>query len=111
MTLSEGADKEIKCGLASRYFKRICRIPSKEDIVPEIEKLKPDVVVIDLDLYDRIGGIGKKVILRAIPYWHEHGTEKFVRDEEARYNCPECSHKLFRGAKRCNKCKVAVDLV
>ena len=29
--------------------------------------------------------VGKKVILRAIPYWREHGTEKFVRDEEARY--------------------------
>jgi predicted RNA-binding Zn-ribbon protein involved in translation (DUF1610 family) len=50
------------------------------------------------------------VILRAIPYWREHGTEKYVRDEEARYVCPGCGHKLFRGAKRCNKCKVAVDL-
>jgi hypothetical protein len=54
--------------------------------------------------------VGKKVILRAIPYWRENGTEKFVRDEEARYICPGCGHKLFRGAKRCNKCKVAVDL-
>ena len=53
--------------------------------------------------------VGKKVILRAIPYWREHGTEKYVRDEEARYVCPGCGHKLFRGAKRCNKCKVPVD--
>ena len=50
MTLSEGTDKEIKCGLASRYFKRISRIPSKEDIIPEIDKYKPDVVVSDLEL-------------------------------------------------------------
>ena len=74
MTLSEGADKEIKCGLASRYFKRICRIPSKEDIVPEIEKLKPDVVVIDLDLYDRIGGIETMHMISDrfdIPVWYE----------------------------------------
>ena len=54
--------------------------------------------------------VGKKVILRAIPYWRAHGTEKWVKDEEARYICPECGHKLFRGAMRCNKYKVPVDL-
>ena len=54
--------------------------------------------------------VGKKVIMRAIPSWREHGTEKWVRDEESRYLCPECGHHLFRGAKRCNKCKTPVDL-
>lgn len=54
--------------------------------------------------------VGKKVILRAIPYWREVGTEKWIEDEEARYICPQCGHKLFRGAKRCNKCGNAVDL-
>lgn len=54
--------------------------------------------------------VGKRVILRAIPYWREVGTEQWVRDEEARYLCPECGHKLFRGAKRCNKCKMQIDL-
>ena len=54
--------------------------------------------------------VGKKVIMRAIPYWRKWGTEKWVHDEETRYMCPECSHKLFRGAKRCNKCKTVVDL-
>jgi hypothetical protein len=54
--------------------------------------------------------VGKKVILRAIPYWREHGTEKWVRDEETRYDCPKCGHRLFRGAKRCNECKTEVDL-
>ena len=74
MTLSEGADKEIKCGLASRYFKRISCIPSKKDIVPEIENFKPDVVVIDLDLYDRIGGIETMHMISDrfdIPVWYE----------------------------------------
>ena len=50
------------------------------------------------------------MILRAIPYWREHGTEKWIADEEARYVCPECGNKLFRGAQRCNQCKTAVDL-
>jgi predicted RNA-binding Zn-ribbon protein involved in translation (DUF1610 family) len=54
--------------------------------------------------------LGKKVIMRAIPYWGQVGTEKFVEDEEARYLCPECGQKLFRGARRCNQCKVDVDL-
>ncbi len=54
--------------------------------------------------------VGKKVILRAIPYRQEHGTKKWVYDEEARYVCPDCGQKVFRGAKRCNKCKITIDL-
>ena len=54
--------------------------------------------------------VGKKVMKRAIPYWREHGTEKWIADEEARYHCPECGHQIFRGAKRCNKCKTPLDL-
>ena len=54
--------------------------------------------------------VGKKVILRAIPYWREVGTEKWVKDEEARYVCPECGQKVFRGAVKCNQCKASLDL-
>ena len=54
--------------------------------------------------------VGKRVILRAIPHWRAVGTERWVEDEEARYVCPSCGHKLFRGAKRCNRCKTEVDL-
>jgi hypothetical protein len=54
--------------------------------------------------------IGKKVILRAVPYRREVGTQKWMEDEEARYVCPECGNKLFRGAASCNQCKTAVDL-
>lgn len=53
--------------------------------------------------------VGKKVILRAIPQWREWGTGKWVEEEEKRYICPNCGHKLFRGAKRCRNCKESVD--
>ncbi len=54
--------------------------------------------------------VGKKVILRAIPHWREVGTETFIRDEEARYICPECGNQVFRGAMRCNRCKTPLNL-
>jgi len=54
--------------------------------------------------------VGKKVILRAVPYRREFGTEKWIRDEEARYICPECGNRVFRGAMKCNQCKVQLDL-
>ncbi|TXT58962.1 MAG: hypothetical protein BAJALOKI1v1_1510007 [Promethearchaeota archaeon] len=54
--------------------------------------------------------VGKKVIKRAIPTWRELGDEKFVEEEEQRYHCPECGNQLFRGAKKCNKCKTSVNV-
>ncbi len=54
--------------------------------------------------------VGKKVILRAVPYRREFGDEKWVRDEEARYVCPECGNRVFRGAMKCNQCKAQLDL-
>jgi hypothetical protein len=54
--------------------------------------------------------VGKKVILRAVPYRREHGDRKWVEDEEARYYCPECGNKVFRGVVRCNRCRAQLDL-
>ena len=54
--------------------------------------------------------VGKKVITRAIPTLRELGTREWVMTEEARYICPDCGQKIFRGAKRCNKCKNPLDL-
>ncbi|MFX1267949.1 MAG: DUF3795 domain-containing protein, partial [Promethearchaeota archaeon] len=54
--------------------------------------------------------VAKKVIMRTIPFWRENGTEKFVEEEEKRYHCPNCGNPIFRGAKRCNKCKNEVDV-
>lgn len=54
--------------------------------------------------------VGKKVILRAVPYRREFGAERWIHDEEARYVCPSCGNKVFRGAMRCNQCKESLDL-
>ena len=54
--------------------------------------------------------VGKKVISRVIPYWREFGMERWIEDEEARYHCPVCGHKVFRGAQKCNLCKASLDL-
>ncbi len=54
--------------------------------------------------------VGKKDILRVVPHWREVGTERFVQDEEARYVCPECGNRVFRGVMRCNRCKTSLDL-
>lgn len=54
--------------------------------------------------------VGKKVILRSVPYRKKYGTEKWIKDEEARYFCPECGNKVFRGVVTCNNCKKALNL-
>jgi NAD(P)H dehydrogenase (quinone) len=54
--------------------------------------------------------VGKKVMLRCVPYRKKLGTEPWVRDEEARYICPDCGNKVFRGAVTCNQCKRLLDL-
>lgn len=54
--------------------------------------------------------VGKKVILRSVPYRREFGTKQWVEDEEARYHCPHCGNKVFRGVIRCNQCKAELNL-
>jgi hypothetical protein len=54
--------------------------------------------------------VGKKVILRVIPYRREFGDKKWIEEELARYICPDCGNTVFRGVARCNKCKAQLDL-
>ena len=49
--------------------------------------------------------VGRKVMLRSIPYRRTHGTEQWIAAEEERYRCPECGATLFRGARRCGHCR------
>ena len=54
--------------------------------------------------------LDKKVILRSVPAWRVLGTEKWIKEEEKRYLCPNCGELLFHGAKKCRKCNYKVDL-
>lgn len=54
--------------------------------------------------------VGRQVILRAIPFWREHGTQAWVQSEEQRYHCPECGGRLFRGDTNCRHCQAQVNV-
>ncbi|MFW9820173.1 MAG: DUF3795 domain-containing protein [Candidatus Thorarchaeota archaeon] len=54
--------------------------------------------------------LDKKIMFRSIPARRELGTEKWVKEEEKRYLCPNCGNKLFYGAKMCKKCNSKVIL-
>ena len=57
MMFDEGADGNIRCGFASKWFKVDSYVFNTEGIISEIEKLKPDAVILDMNLFDKIDGI------------------------------------------------------
>ena len=57
MLLEMGFDQGIRCRYISEGFKIDSYVLSKEKLFSEIEKTKPDVIVMDLDLYERMDGI------------------------------------------------------
>jgi DNA-binding response OmpR family regulator len=52
----EGFDRGIRYRFVSDWFKVDSYVSSKERIISEIERKRPDVVALDLDLYGRIDG-------------------------------------------------------
>lgn len=54
--------------------------------------------------------VGKRVILRSVPARKKLGTQTWVKQEEARHECPQCHTPLFRGARRCASCKTPVEI-
>ena len=59
MLLEMGFDQGIRCRYISEGFKIDSYVLSKEKLFSEIEKTKPDVIVmdLDLDLYEKMDGI------------------------------------------------------
>ena len=57
MWLENGTDQGIRCRHISEWCKVDFYVYGKERMLSEIDKNKSDVVVMDLDLYERTDGI------------------------------------------------------
>ena len=64
MMFDEGAEHNIRCRFVSNWFKIDSYIYTKERLLSEIERNRPDVVVMDLDLYAKIDGIETSRMIR-----------------------------------------------
>ena len=57
MLFEKGPEKNIRCRVINGWFKMDSYVYTKENFFLEIERVEPNVVVIDLDLYAKIDGI------------------------------------------------------
>ena len=57
MLCEKGPDNNILCRAINGWFKMDSYVSSTQKLLLEIERLKPDVVVMDLGLYEKIDGI------------------------------------------------------
>ncbi len=64
MMIDNGTDQGIRCRFISEWYKVDSYVPNKEMLLSRIQMIDPDVVVIDLDLFDRIGGIDTVKMIR-----------------------------------------------
>jgi hypothetical protein len=100
--------------VAAYLMNSLCIVVSVRSGIVQKRKDSPDVINAMIFTCHHIENfpmtIVKKVILRAIPFWREVGTDKWIQDEESRYICPNCGNKVFRGAVKCNDCKEQLDL-
>ena len=65
MLCEKGSENNIRCRAINGWFKRDSYVPSREKLLLEIEKVKPDVVVMDLGLYEKIDGIETSRVIRS----------------------------------------------
>ena len=65
MILDEGFDRNIRCRFVCNWFKMDSYIYTKEKLLSEIERNRPDVVALNLDLYAKIDGIETSRMIRS----------------------------------------------
>ena len=73
MVLDEGTDKNIRCRFISEWCKIESYVP-REMLLSEIEKVDPDAVILDINLFESIGGLETKWKISDqfdIPVWYE----------------------------------------
>ena len=69
-----GNGGDIVLRFISKWSKVDSVVSSKEELILEIEKLRPDAVILDMNLFDTIGGVEIKRKLEDqfdIPVWYE----------------------------------------
>ena len=64
MLCEKGPENNIRCRAINGWFKVDSYVSSKEKLLLEIEKVKPDVVLMDLGLYAKIDGIETSRVIR-----------------------------------------------
>ena len=57
MMVDNGTNQRIRCRFISEWYKVDTFVSGKEGLLSEIKKNKPDVVLMDMDLYVGIDGI------------------------------------------------------
>ena len=57
MVCGKGPENNIWCRAINGWFKMDSYVSSRGKLLLEIERVKPDVVVLDLGLYEKINGI------------------------------------------------------
>ena len=61
----KGPENNIRCRAINGWFRRDSYVSSTEKLLLEIEKVKPDIVVMDLSLYEKIDGIETSRVIRS----------------------------------------------
>jgi len=64
MIFDEGAEHSMRCRFVSEWFKMDSYIYTKEKLLSEIERNRPDVVMLDIGLYEKIDGIETSRMIR-----------------------------------------------
>jgi chemotaxis response regulator CheB len=57
MMIYEGSEQRIRSRFISNWFKIDSYVQNKEMLISEIEKIDPDVVLIDLEVYEKMDGV------------------------------------------------------
>ena len=65
MVCGKGPENNIWCRAINGWFKMDTYVSSKEKLLLEIEKIQPDVVMLDLGLYEKIDGIETSRMIRS----------------------------------------------
>ena len=65
MLFETGPENNIRCRAINGWFKMDSFVSSREKLLLEIEKVKPDVVLLDIGLYEKIDRIETSRMIRS----------------------------------------------